>query len=515
MPSRRIAAFRASRGGSGITARTDAAVIRIGEHAAVLGGSLSGLAGAAVLAQRFERVTVVERDSLPRTGRHRKGVPQGRHVHVLLPGGLRGLADLFPGVLEDLRGRGADVFDARALRFNIAGGSLCLEHADVEFIAATRPLIEGIARERVRSLTNVRFVEGCDACGLTMTSDRSRVTGARLRSRTGGGEEEAVEADLVVDATGRGSRSPRWLAAFDYPVPLEERIHVGVHYTTRLFGRAPETSGDWRNVTVDIPPGERRGAVALAVEGDRWIVTLIGILGERPPTDLAGFVEYARSLWTRDVHAVIADAPAIGEASTGAFPANVWRRYDRLRRFPARYIVTGDAACSLNPVYAQGMSVAFGEALTLARVLDRHGLERVGPRFFRDTKPITRVAWTMATGADLGHPGVQGPRTATWRLLNAYIGRVFGVAHRDPVVAEAALKVLGMVNAPQHLMHPRIASRVLTGGRDHGVPINDRVSKPASMSARTDSAGRATVATRHGDAPHNPASEEKWCPRQT
>ena len=99
------------------------------------------------------------------------------------------------------------------------------------------------------------------------------MTGARLRSRTGRGAEQAVEADLVVDATGRGSRSPRWLAALGYPVPSEEQIHVGVHYTTRLFRRAPETSGEWRNVTVDIPPGERRGAVALAVEGDRWIVT--------------------------------------------------------------------------------------------------------------------------------------------------------------------------------------------------------------------------------------------------
>jgi 2-polyprenyl-6-methoxyphenol hydroxylase-like FAD-dependent oxidoreductase len=431
----------------------------------------------------------------------------------LLPGGLAGLADLFPGVLEDLRERGADVFDARALRFNIAGGSLLLEDSELEFIAATRPLIEGIARERVRSLTNVRFAEGCDACDLTMTPDCSRVTGARLRSRTARGEEEAVGADLVVDATGRGSRSPRWLAALDYPVPSEERIHVGVHYTTRLFGRAPETSGDWRNVAVAIPPGERRGAVALAVEGDRWIVTLIGILGERPPTDLAGFVEYARTLWTRDVHAVIAGAPAIGEASTGAFPANVRRRYDRLRRFPDRYIVTGDAACSLNPVYAQGMSVAFGEALTLARVLDRHGLDRVGRRFFRETKPITGAAWTMATGADLGHPGVDGPRSARWRLLNAYIGRVFAVAHHDPVVAEAALKVLGMVDAPQHLMHPRIASRVLKGGRHHGPPINDRAPEPAPMSTRTDSSGRATVAAGHGDAPHNPASEEKSWPR--
>jgi len=330
----------------------------------------------------------------------------------------------------------------------------------------------------VRSLNNVRFAEGCEACGLTTTPDRSRVTGVRLRSGRGRGADEAVEADLVVDATGRGSRSLRWLAALGYTVPSEDQIHIGVHYTTRLFGRSPATSGDWQNVTVDIPPGERRGAVALAVEGDKWIVTLVGILGERPPTDLGGFVEYARTLWTRDVHAVVADEEAIGEASTGAFPANVRRRYDRLRRFPGRYVVTGDAACSLNPVYAQGMSVAFAEALTLAQVLDRHGLDRVGPRFFRQTKRITEVAWSMATGADLAHPGVDGPRTARWRLLNAYIGRVFGVGHRDPVVAEAALKVLGMVSPPQHLMHPRIAWRVLRGGRERGRPVPDGAAVP-------------------------------------
>jgi 2-polyprenyl-6-methoxyphenol hydroxylase-like FAD-dependent oxidoreductase len=460
--------------------------MQIGEHAVVLGGSLAGLASAGALAQRFERVTVVERDGLPKTGQHRKGVPQGRHVHVLMPAGLRGLAELFPGILEELQEQGAHIFDALALRFNIAGGSLLLSNAGLEFIAATRPLLEGIVRERVRSLSNVRFAHGRDGCGLTTTPDHSRVTGVLLRSGAGRAPEQAVDADLVVDATGRGSRSPRWLAALGYPVPSEERIHVGVHYTTRLFHRAPETSGGWRHVNADIPPGERRGAVALAVEADRWIVSLVGLLGERPPTNLDAFVEYARTLWTPDVHAVIAPSEAIGEASTGAFPANIRRRYDRLRRFPDRYVVTGDAACSLNPVYAQGMSVAFAEALTLARVLDRHGLDRVGPRFFRQARPITGVAWLMATGADLGHPGVEGPRTARWRLLNAYIRRLLGVAHHDPVVAGAALKVIGMISPPQHLMHPRIAWRVLTGGRELGqsVPVHgERHSAPGNQSA--------------------------------
>ena len=180
--------------------------MQIGEHAVVLGGSLSGLASAAVLAQRFERVTVVERDRLLPTGRYRKGVPQGRHVHVLQPAGLQGLAELFPGILDELRARGAHVFGARALRFNLRGGSLRLENVELEFLAATRLLLEGVACERVRSLANVRFADGCDACGLTATPDRSRVTGVRLRSRP----EQALGADLVVDATGRGSRSQRW-----------------------------------------------------------------------------------------------------------------------------------------------------------------------------------------------------------------------------------------------------------------------------------------------------------------
>jgi 2-polyprenyl-6-methoxyphenol hydroxylase-like FAD-dependent oxidoreductase len=205
--------------------------------------------------------------------------------------------------------------------------------------------------------------------------------------------------------------------------------------------------------------------VLLAVEGDRWLVTLVGLLGERPPADLDGFVEYARTLWADDLHEVVAAAEPLGEASTGGFPSYVRRRYDRLQRFPSRYVVTGDAMCSLNPVYAQGMSVAIGEATALGQVLDQHGLDRVGPRFFQRTKRTIDAAWTMATGADLGYPMVQGPRTARWRLINAYVNRLLRVAHSDPVVAKAFMEVNGMVAPPPHLMRPRIVSRVFTGGR--------------------------------------------------
>jgi 2-polyprenyl-6-methoxyphenol hydroxylase-like FAD-dependent oxidoreductase len=194
-------------------------------------------------------------------------------------------------------------------------------------------------------------------------------------------------------------------------------------------------------------------------------VTLIGVLGERPPADLDGFVDYARTLWASDMHEVVASAQPIGEASTGGFPSYQRRRYDRLRRFPGRFVVTGDAVSSFSPTYAQGMSVAISEACALDQVLDSHAFDRMGQRFFQRTKRTVDEAWMMSTGADLGHPDVGGPRPARWRLINAYLNRLLRVPHRDPVVAKTFLEVSGMVARPQHLMHPRIGWRVFTGGR--------------------------------------------------
>jgi len=436
----------------------------VGEHAIVLGASMAGLAAAAALTKRFRRVTIVECDSLPRFGEHRNGVPQGRHVHILLPAGVVGLGELLPGVVEDLRARDARLIDTKEVRFHIAGGSLMLQDADLEIVGATRPLLESVVRDRVRAQPGVRFLEDHDARGLLTTPDRSRVIGVRLGSRDSN-TEATLAGDLVVDATGRSSRSPQWMADLGYPSPDEERLHVGVRYTTRLFRRESGDLEGCQHVVVAIPPGGRRGGVLLAVEGDRWLVTLVGLLGERPPADLDGFVEYARTLWAGDVHQVVAAAEPLGEGSTGGFPSYLRRRYDRTRRFPSGYVVTGDAVCSLNPVYAQGMSVAIGEASALGRVLDQHGLDGVGPRFFQRTKRAVDAAWTMATGADLGYPAVQGPRTARWRLINAYVNRLLHVAHRDPVVAKAFMEVNGMLAPPQHLMRPLIVSRVLSGGR--------------------------------------------------
>lgn len=425
---------------------------------------MAGLAAAAALARRFNRVTVVERDTFPSVGGHRRGVPQGRHGHALLPAGLDALTELFPGIVTDLCAKGARIGDPTALRFYIAGGRIFpVDHGRL-VVAGTRPLVEGVVRERVRGLPSVRFVEACDARGLVTSADRARVTGVRVLPRADSSAERVLPAELVVDATGRGSRSPRWLADLGYPAPDEERIHVDLHYATRLFRRASVPVDDATQILVVPEPGQRRGAFAQAVEDGRWLVTLIGALGERPPVDLDGFVDYAGSLWVPDVHRLVTAAEPLGDGWVTTYPASTRRRYDRLRAVPDGYVVTGDALCSFNPVYGQGMSVAAAEACALGQVLDRHGLHGVGQRFFRKAKRVVDVAWTLATDSDLADPDVEGSRTVRWRTVNGYLRRLLPVAHRDPVVAMAFLEVVGMVAPPESLMHPRILWRVAAAG---------------------------------------------------
>ena len=444
---------------------------RCGAHAVVLGASLAGLAHAVPLAERFDRVTLVDRDVLPDGAEQRAGVPQGTHVHLLVPGGVARLETLLPGVVADLSAHGAHVIAAPEWRFHMGGGRLALADPQLRVVGATRPVLERVVRDRVLALDRVELWDGWAARELTTTDDGQRVTGVRLRAQADPDEQRTLAADLVVDTTGRGSPSPRWLADLGFTPPEEQRLQVGVHYATRLFDRAPADLDGCRHVLVDIPPGGSRGGVALAVEDGRWLVTLMGMVGERPPTDLEGFLAYADSLWSDDLHTIVDGATPLDDGATRAFPAFSWHRYDRLRRLPERYVVAGDAVCSFDPRFGQGMTVALTAATELGRVLDRHGLDRVGPRTLAAARPVVQDAWELATGSDLAHPEVAGPRPLPWRLTTAYMQRLLPVAHHDPAVASAVIRVVGMLDRPQQLMHPRTLWRVMTGRRRESRPV--------------------------------------------
>jgi 2-polyprenyl-6-methoxyphenol hydroxylase-like FAD-dependent oxidoreductase len=391
---------------------TEEAVVNhnmLGDHAVVLGGSMAGLLAARVLVDAYNRVTVVERDELCESVAPRRGVPQGRHIHALIARGGQILDELFPGFISSLTASGVPTMDQLAdARLHFSGHRLRQGKSGVVVLSASRPCLEAHVRERVRALPGVSFADRRDIVGLTTTPNRARVIGARLVRRSDGGTEETVAADLVVDAMGRGSRLPLWLEDFGYGRPAEDKVRIGVGYATGMFRLRPGALGHDQAVIVAPTPAHPRGAGLAIVEGQRHVVTLMGILGDRPPTDLAGFLDFAKSLHVSDVFDAIVDAEPLDDIVGFSFPASVRRRYERMARFPDDLLVVGDGICSLNPIYGQGMSVAAVEAITLRKHLDR-GCEARPRTVLRDMAKVVDAPWDMATGADLAFPGVEGP----------------------------------------------------------------------------------------------------------
>lgn len=426
---------------------------QIGDRAVVLGAGMAGLLAARVLADAYAEVTVVDRDELPMVSGPRRGVPQDRHAHGLLARGQQALDELFPGFTAELIGNGVPAGDLLGqVRWYLSGGRLRQSDSGLIFLCASRPFLEGAVRARVRALPNVSLVERCDIVGLTTTLDQRRVTGARVLRRADGSAEEVLGADLVVDATGRGSRTPVWLEELGYQRPEEKRVRIGLGYATRTYRARPGALGGDLVIL--------GGGGLQVIEGNRYLVTLGGVLGDYPPTDPAGFLAFARSLPVPDIYQVICDAEPLDDPVAFRFPASVRRHYEQLARFPDGLLVVGDGVCSLNPMYAQGMTVAALEALTLRRHL-QGGVAPQPRRFLRDVARVVDVPWQIAVGGDLANPGVEGRRTLTVKSMNAYLSRLHAAAVHDASLAIASVRVAGLVDRPQALLRPGVVRRVL------------------------------------------------------
>ena len=397
---------------------------RPNEHAVVIGGSVAGLIAARALADHYRRVTVLERDRLPELAEARKGTPQARHIHVLLTAGRQALEELFPGLMGELIAAGAADYDAvndvewispagRALRFP----------SEIRLLGATRDLIEWGVRKRVLSDPRIAVRQEVDVTGLRFDPAGRRVTGVTLHDRAAGRESEQLDADLVVDAAGRGSRPPQWLETNGYPRPRETVVNGFLGYASRFVRPPANWKGDWKTFYIQCAPPERkRGGVISTVEDGRWIVTLAGGGKDYPPTDEQGFREFARSLidprFAEAYEAAEPLSPIVGTKTT----ENRVRHYEELARRPEGLLVTGDAACAFNPVYGQGMSTAAVGGRILGECLsDQSGdLAELATTFQAKLAKANTRAWLLATGEDYRYREAEGPRP----------GRTTRLAHR-------------------------------------------------------------------------------------
>ena len=356
---------------------------------------MGGLLAARVLSEFFDQVIIVERDRFPEPGEHRRGVPQGRHTHGILASGAAVLEELLPGLRAELVAAGAVSGDIvnRARWFNDTG-YLARAVSGLDALAVSRPLLEGLVRRRVLAIPGIKVMAECEAAGLAASEDGQRVTGLRLK------DGRVLAADLVVNACGRASHGPEWLEEIGYSKPEQERVEINLGYTTRHFWRrAGHLNGDIAAI-VPAPPDCKRGGIILAQEGERWTVTLISHFSPNAPTDLDGFREFARTLPAPDIYEVVRDAEPVDEAQVARFPASLRQRYERLDRFPAGYLVFGDAICSFNPMYGQGMSVAAMQALALRHALKEQPA-RLARTFFAAAAKVVDIPWRIAVGNDL------------------------------------------------------------------------------------------------------------------
>ena len=432
-----------------------------GSSVIVLGASMAGLLAAKALSNHFQRVTIVERDVLPDAATLRRGVPQAAHAHGLLASGYRVMDGYFPGMMDELEAFGARRGDVVGDFLWFQYGRWKLRHqSGLRGITVSRPCLEAAIRRRVKTLPNVTFLEGASGLKPVFNASASRVSGL-LVSRRDEGSKELLEADLVVDASGRGSQSPKWLDEWGFGSPETISVKVNVGYATRVFERRP---GDLFNSTGAIiagtPPEETRYAAILGAEGSRWVITLIGMLGDYPPVEEKAWAKFAASLPVPVVHDLIVSARPITEIVSYSFSANQRRLYERMKRFPEGYLITGDAVCSFNPIYGQGMSVAATEASALDECL-RTGTAGLAKRFYASVRKIIDIPWLIATGEDLRSPQVEGPRPWGSWLVNRYLDCVHAAASDDARVCRKFFDVLNLLAPPSSLMSPSLAWRVL------------------------------------------------------
>jgi 2-polyprenyl-6-methoxyphenol hydroxylase-like FAD-dependent oxidoreductase len=443
-------------------------------HAVVIGGSVAGLVTARVLSRHFAQVTVVERDELPHDTSHRRGVPQAHHAHVLLMRGRQILEEFFPGIVDETVRRGGRLIDmADEMEWITPAGRGVRYPSDLQMLAASRRLLESVVRDHVRRDSRVTLVDRHEMLGLEFDEAHSAIGGVRIAPVDSARAVTVLNADFVVDASGRGSKMPRWLRDIGYPAPCETVVTAHLGYGSRIYRMPAGFRRDWTGVFVQAaPPQHPRFGVIMPIEDGEWLVSLGGGDGEHPPADNEGFLAFARSLRDASIYDAIKDAEPLTSVVQSQATQNRLRHFERLSRFPERLAVLGDAACAFNPVYAQGMTIAALGAKTLDDCLGEcpdHDLTGVGRKFQRALARVNTTPWMLAVGEDCRYLRTEGANAGIVdRLMHRYMDRVVELTTYDIAVRDTLLRAFHMLIPLTAIFRRGVMRRVL--GRKPGKP---------------------------------------------
>lgn len=431
---------------------------------------MAGLFGAHVLADVYAEVLIVDRDQLLGVTGVRKATPQCFHAHALLARGQRAVEALFPGITAEFEAAGIVTGDiGRDIRWVVNGRPLRRTDSGLVCLPTPRSVLEDRIRAKVLSRPNVSVIEHCDALGPVLDPGGERVVGVRIQRRVEGSTEEVLDADLVLDATGRGSRLPMWLTAAGFRAAPEQTMKIGLGYSTRHFRMPVGWLGTDLAYIIAQTPSHPLGAVfarehLLPDGGERYTLSLNAHLDHRPPGDEEGFLAYAKRLPVPDIYEGLKLAEPLDEVRTYQFPTTQWRHYENLTSFPAGLLALGDSVASPNPVYAQGNSIAAAEALILRKHL-ADGAEPDARQFFQAVAKVVKPAWDVNMAGDIAHPGIDGQVGMKARMASRYLPMVQRAAVNDAKSCTAFLRVAGLVDPPEALLRPARVARVMTAAR--------------------------------------------------
>lgn len=440
---------------------------------------MGGMMAARALSEHFKRVTLIDRDKNPRLPSPRKGVPQGRHVHVLLDSGKDVMDEFFPGLLKGTKG--VHIIDtARDFLWRHLGVWKSRYTSGMQIVLCTRYFLEYAVRKRLEKVHNVKFQMETGVEKYLVDETRTRITGVQIRGMFG--RIRDIHADLVVDASGRGSHTPRLLKELGYTEPRKEEYGIDLAYTSRLYKPPKTFKNEWDFLVLyPRPPHQKRAGFISRVEKGRWIVSLNGYHKDHAPLDEKGFLEFAKSLPGPEIYAYLKDAKPIGEISKHMVPTTRRYYYEKLARFPEGLVVIGDAICALNPIFGQGMSVASLEAKELGKVVgklraenkpDLNGLSR---EFFRRAGSIVNLPWFLTTTEDLRYPETTGPAPIAVGFLNWYKANLVELTSTNSKINQEMWKVIHLHDGLDTVLKPSVALPVLLHGlKGLFVPLEKR-----------------------------------------